>query len=74
MKDEYVRSYIGRISGIVAGIKSYSGSKDEDEITWNILRNLTRPFRQIGKMIEQVMPCTEKLLERLYLEDWEQQK
>lgn len=30
MEDERVRSYIGRISKIIIGIKSCNGSKDED--------------------------------------------
>ena len=40
MEDESIRSYIGRISEIVVGIKSCNGSKDEDEIIWKILKNL----------------------------------
>ena len=45
MEGESIRSYIGRISKIVVGIKSYNGSKDEDEIVWKILKSFQPSFR-----------------------------
>ena len=47
MEDEYVRSYIGRISEIVAGIKSHGGTKLDDEVIWKILKSMTPPFKTI---------------------------
>lgn len=46
MEDKFVRSYIGRISKNVVGIKSFNGSNNEDEIIWNILKTLTPPFNR----------------------------
>ena len=40
MEDESVRSYIGRISKIVIGIKSYEATKSDDEVIWKILKGL----------------------------------
>ena len=45
MEDEYVRTYIGRISEITIGIKSQGGSKEDDEVIWKILKTLTPPFK-----------------------------
>ena len=47
MEDESVRSYIGRISEIVAGIRSHGGTKLDDEVIWKILISLTPPFKMI---------------------------
>ena len=47
MEDEFVRSYVGRISKIVAGISSYGGSKLYDEVIWKILKSLTPLFKTI---------------------------
>lgn len=52
MGDESVRSYIGRILEIIAGIKAYGGTKEEDEVVWKILKTLTPPFRQVAQMIQ----------------------
>ena len=38
MEDESVRSYIGKISEIVARITSPDGKKFDDEVIWNILK------------------------------------
>ena len=46
MEDESIRSYIGRMSEIVTGIKSYGGDKIENEVIWKILRTLTPVFKQ----------------------------
>ena len=48
MEDESVRSYIGRISKIVAGIQSHGGTKEDDEVIWKILKILTPPFKPIA--------------------------
>ena len=45
MEDEFVRKYVGRILEIVVRIKGHGGTKDEDEITLNILKTLTPPFK-----------------------------
>ena len=45
MEDEFIRSYIGRISEIIAGIWSHGGTKEEDEVIWKILKSLTSPFK-----------------------------
>ena len=51
MEDEYVRSYIGRISEIVVGIRSYEGTKLDDEVIWKILKSLSPPFKIVAQMI-----------------------
>ena len=51
MEDESVRSYIGRISKIVAGIRSHGGTKEEDEVIWKILKILITQFKQVDQMI-----------------------
>ena len=50
-----------------ARIKGCGGKKDEDEITWNILKTLKPPFKQTTMMIEQVIPCTKKFFEETLL-------
>ena len=45
MEDNFVRSYIGRIFEIVAGIKSNGGTKLDVEVIWKILKSLTPPFK-----------------------------
>ena len=47
IEDESVRSYIGKISKIVVGIRSHSGTKLDDEVIWKILKILTPPFKTI---------------------------
>ena len=51
MEDESIRSYVGRISEIVAGIISHGGTKSKDEVIWKILKSLTPPFKTITHMI-----------------------
>ena len=51
MKDESIRSYIGRISEIVVGIRSHGGTKYEDAVMWKILKSLTPPFKTVTQMI-----------------------
>ena len=46
MEDEFVRSYIGRISEIVVGIRSHGGTKLDDERIWKILESVTPLLRQ----------------------------
>ena len=46
MEDESVRSYIGRMSEIVPGIKSCEGTKIENEVIWKIMRTLIFVFNQ----------------------------
>ena len=58
LEDESIRSYMGRVSEIVTGIKSCGGTKTEHEVIWKILRTLTPVFKQTTQMIEQVIPCT----------------
>ena len=48
MEDESVRSYIGRISEIVVGIRSHGGTKLDDEVIWKILKILTPPIKTIA--------------------------
>ena len=48
MEDESIRSYIGRISEIVAGITSLDGMKSDDEVIWKILKILTPPFKIVA--------------------------
>ena len=45
MEDESIRTYVGRISEIVVGIKGCGGKKEYDEIIWKILKTLTPPFK-----------------------------
>ena len=47
MEDESVRTYIGRISEITAGIKAQGGTKDDDEVIWKILKTLMPPFKLV---------------------------
>ena len=70
MKDEFVRTYIGRILEITTGIKVEGGTKDDDEIIWKKLKTLTPPFKSAIQMIQLLISCTkdftkEKLLGRL---------
>ena len=70
MEDESVRSYIGRIFEIVAGITSHDGKKFDDEVIWKILKSLTPPFKTVAQMIHLMIPYTtnftkETLLGRL---------
>ena len=48
MEDEFVRSYVGRISKIFVGIRSHGGTKSEDEVIWKILKSLTPPFKTVA--------------------------
>ena len=48
MEDESVRSYVGRISEIVVGIRSHGGTKSDDELIWKIFKILTPPFKTIA--------------------------
>lgn len=61
MEDESVRTYISRVSEIIAGIKAYGGTKDEDEIISKILKTLTPLFKKTTMMIELVIHCIEKI-------------
>ena len=45
MEDESKRTYFGRISEIVVGIKACDGKKDEDEILWKILKTLRPAYK-----------------------------
>ena len=70
MEDESVRSYIGRIFEIFVGIRSYEGTKSDDEVLWTILKIMTTPFKTITQMIQLMIPYTtnftkETLLGRL---------
>ena len=47
MEDEFLRTYLGRISKITAGIKSQGGTKEDDEVIWKILRTLTPQFKLV---------------------------
>ena len=47
MEDESVRTYISRISKITVGIKAQGGTKEDDEVIWKILKNLTLPFKLV---------------------------
>ena len=70
MEDEFVRSYVGRISEIFARITSHDVKKSNDEVIWKILKILTPPFKSVAQMIQLMIPCTtnftkETLLGRL---------
>jgi hypothetical protein len=41
MEDESIRTYIGRISEIIASIKAQGETKDDDEVICKILKTLT---------------------------------
>ena len=56
MEDESIISHISRISGMVEGIWSHGGTKEDDELIWKILKSLTPPFKSIAQMIQSVMP------------------
>ena len=58
MEDESIRSYVGRISEIVAGITSHDGKKSDDEVIWKILKIMTPPFKTVTQMIQLMIPCT----------------
>lgn len=47
LKDESIRSYIGRMSEIVTGIKSCGGKMIENEVIWKILGTLAPLFKKI---------------------------
>ena len=67
MEDESVRSYIGRISKIVAGIRSHGGTKLDDEVIWKILKSLTPPFKTVAQMILLMIPCTKNFTKETLL-------
>ena len=48
MEDEFLRSYVGRISKIIVGIRSHGGTKLDDEVIWKILKILTPLFKTIA--------------------------
>ena len=58
MEDESVRSYVGRISKIFAGITSHDGKKSDDEVIWKILKSLTWPFKIVAHIIQLMILCT----------------
>ena len=51
MEDESIRTYVGRISKIIVGIRSQGGTKEDDEVIWKILKSLTPLFKSIVQMI-----------------------
>ena len=51
MEDEYIRSYIVRISNIFVGITSLDGTNPDDEVIRKILKILTPPFKIVAQMI-----------------------
>ena len=67
MEDEFLRSYVGRISEIVAGIKSHDRKKSDDEVIWKILKILTPPFKKITQMIQLMIPCSENFTKETFL-------
>ena len=67
MEDESVRSHIGRISDIVAGITSLDGIKSDDEVIWKILKSMTPPFKIVTQMIQLMIPCTTKFTKETLL-------
>ena len=67
MEDESIRSYVGRISEIVAGIRSHRGTKFEDEVIWKILKSLTPPFKTIVQIIQLMIPCTKNFTKETLL-------
>ena len=67
MEDESVRSYVGRISEIVARIRSHGGTKSKDEVIWKILKSLTPPFKIVAQMIQLMIPCTENFTKETLL-------
>ena len=58
MEDEYVRTYVGRISEITLSIRSQGGTKEDNEVIWKILKSLTPPFKPIVQMIQLLISCT----------------
>ena len=74
MEDESIRTYIGRISKIIAGIRSQGGTKEDDEVIWKILKTLRPPFKLAIQMIQLLISCTkdftkETLLGRIEVVD-----
>ena len=67
MADEYVRSYIGKIYEIFAGITSLDGIKYYDEVIWNILKSLTPLFNTITQMIQLMIPYTTNFTKEILL-------
>ena len=45
MEDEFVRTYVRRISKVTIGIRSQGGTKEDDEVMWKILKSLMLPFK-----------------------------
>lgn len=67
MEDDFVRTYIGRISEITIGIKSQGGTKEYNEVIWKILKNLTPSFKSMVKMIKLLIYCTKDFRKETFL-------
>ena len=39
IEDEFVRTFVGRISEITASVKYQGGTKEDDEVIWKILNS-----------------------------------
>ena len=67
MEDESVRTYVGRISEIIVGIKSQGGTKEDDEVIWKILKTLTPPFKLVVQMIQLLISSTQDFTKETWL-------
>ena len=67
MEDESIRSYVGKIFEILAGITSHDGNKLDDEVIWKILKSMTLPFKTIAQMFQLMIPCTTNFTKETFL-------
>ena len=67
MEDESVRTYIGRIKKITIGINAQRGTKEDDDVTWKLLKSLTPPFKSTIQMIQLLISCTKYFTKETFL-------
>ena len=58
---------IVKISKIVARIRSYEGTKLDEEVIWKILKILTPHFKKITQMIQLMIPYTKNFTKETLL-------
>ena len=67
MEDESIRTYIGSIIEIIAGIRSQGWTKEDDEVISKILKTLTPQFKSVVQMIQLLISCTKYFTKETFL-------
>ena len=65
MEDESIRTYVGRISEIIVGIRSQGRTKEDDEVIWKILKSLIPFFKSVVQMIQLLISCTKDFTKKI---------